>query len=186
MSDKEQVQPTSEQNTITNDSTQATTNEKDIPYDRFSEVVAKKNNYKDENTSLRKQLDEFEAKNKERKQQQLEEQGKFKEANEVLKQENQDLKVVADEYNSYKAKKRESLMETLSNQDDKDIAEGMDLTKLEKFVNRVNTASTVSTSSNRPATRDMEDLPKGGIFELPKEERKKHWASYIDSIKRKN
>ena len=42
-------------------------------------------------------------------------------------------------------------METIVNDDDKEIADGMPLAKLEKFANRVSQTNTVGTPNQRPA-----------------------------------
>ena len=61
------------------------------------------------------------------------------------------LSAVANEFTEYKANKRSSIMETITNDEDRDIADGMPLEKLEKFANRVTQTNNVGTPNQRPA-----------------------------------
>ena len=109
--------PIADNNSETNDSTKAETNDQQgIPKARLDEVVAQKH----------KAVDEANAK--------------------IEK-----LSTVAEEYTTYKTNKRASIMETITNDEDKSIAEDLSLDKLEKFANRVGQTNSVGTPNQRPA-----------------------------------
>ena len=117
MTEQNETTPIADNNSVSNDSTKAETNDQQgIPKARLDEVVAQKH----------KAVDEANAK--------------------VEK-----LSVVADEYTTYKTNKRASLMETITNDEDKSIAEDLSLAKLEKFANRVTQTNTLGTPNQRPA-----------------------------------
>ena len=145
--------PKAEINSETNDSTKAETNDKykDVPDSRFEDVVAQKNKWKEEANSSKAQLDKFQADQESARKKDLEKQGEFKtlldEANTEIKR----LSAVDKEYTEYKTNKRASIMDTIVNDDDKEIAEGMPLAKLEKFANRVGQTNTLGTPNQRPA-----------------------------------
>ena len=80
------------------------------------------------------------------------EDGKLKEALDIVKKERDDFKVQAEQWNTYQTSKRESLMGKLTEDDDKSIAEGLSLDKLEKYVSKVVNVSAPSTSSARATT----------------------------------
>ena len=77
----------------------------------------------------------------------LVEDGKLKEALNLVTKERDDFKLQSDKWNTYQTDKRESLMSKLTNDDDKSIADGLsDLNKLETYVNRVTNVNAPSTS----------------------------------------
>ena len=150
MSDEKTVetQTNSNENTETNPSTEA--GEKNVPYDRFQEVVTAKNDMAGQVGKLQAQIDKMNQTGKDKKQAELVEQGKLKEALDIMTKERDTYKVGYDEYDTYKVDKRESLMKQLTNDDDKSIAEGLsDLNKLETYVNRVTNVNPPSTSQAR-------------------------------------
>ena len=145
--------PKAETNSVTNDSTKAATNDqyKDVPDARFEDVVAQKNKWKEEANELSVALNKFKADQESARKKKLEKDGEIQtlldEANTEIKR----LSTVDKEYTEYKTNKRASIMETIVNDDDKEIADGMPLAKLEKFANRVMQTNTLGTPNQRPA-----------------------------------
>ena len=142
-----------ENNNVKNDSTQADTNDnyKNVPDNRFNEVIAQKNKALEQANEYKAQLDKFQAEQETARQKELEKQGEYKtllgEANSKIEK----LSTIANEYTEYKSNKRASIMETITSDDDKLIAEGLPLDKLEMFANRVTQTNTVGTPNQRPA-----------------------------------
>ena len=133
-------------------STEASKNnvsEGNIPQSRFNEVNTQKNEYKTQVTDLQSQLDKFKSDQETARKKQLEKQGEYKtlldEANAKLEKSS----VVVKEYEEYKTNKRNSLMETLTEDADKSIAESLPLDKLELYVSKVNKTSSLPTNTNR-------------------------------------
>ena len=142
-----------ENNNVKNDSTQADTNDnyKNVPDNRFNEVIAQKNKALEQANEYKSQLDKFTADAETARQKELEKQGEYKtllgEANAKIEK----LSTVADEYTEYKSNKRETIMKTITDDNDKAIAEGLSLDKLEMFANRVTQTNALGTPSQRPA-----------------------------------
>ena len=142
-----------ENNNVKNDSTQADTNDnyKNVPDNRFQDVVAQKNKALEQANDYKAELDKFKAEQETARQNQLEKQGEYKtllgEANSKIEK----LSAIANEYTEYKTNKRSSIMETITSDDDKVIAEGLSLDKLEMFAKRVTQTNTVGTPNQRPA-----------------------------------
>ena len=153
MSEQNENTPIVETNNAKNDSTQAETNDsyKDVPDSRFKDVVAQKNKALEQANDYKSQLDKFQAEQETARQKQLEKQGEYKTLLEEANTKIEKLSTVANEYTEYKANKRASVMETITNDDDKLIAEGLSLDKLEMFANRVTQTNTVGTPNQRPA-----------------------------------
>ena len=142
-----------ENNNVKNDSTQAETNDnyKNVPDSRFDEVIAQKNKALEQANEYKAQLDKFTSEQETARQKELEKQGEYKtllgEANAKIEK----LSTVANEYTEYKSNKRASIMETITSDDDKLIAEGLSLDKLEMFAKRVTQTNTIGTPNQRPA-----------------------------------
>ena len=142
-----------ENNNVKNDSTQADTNDnyKNVPDNRFNEVIAQKNKALEQANNYKSQLDKFTADAETARQQELEKQGEYKtllgEANAKIDK----LSTVANEYTEYKSNKRASIMESITDDNDKLIADGLSLDKLEMFANRVTQTNTIGTPNQRPA-----------------------------------
>ena len=153
MSEQNENTPIVETNNVKNDSTQAETNDsyKDVPDSRFKDVVAQKNKALEDANNYKSQLDKFQAEQETARQKQLEKQGEYKTLLEEANTKIEKLSTVANEYTEYKANKRADIMETITNDADKEIADGMPLAKLEKFANRVTQTNTVGTPNQRPA-----------------------------------
>ena len=148
----EQIENTQvESNNVKNDSTQAETNVNNIPKSRFDEVIAQRNKINDELSDVRSQLNKFKADEESTRKKELEKQVEYKTLLDEANAKIENLSGVAEEYNVYKTNKRASIMETISNDDDKLIAEDLSLDKLEKFAKRVGQTNTVGTPNQRPA-----------------------------------
>jgi len=145
--------PKAESNSVTNDSTKAETNDqyKNVPESRFEDLVAQKNKLKSEANEYKTKLEKFQSDQESARKKDLEKQGEYKtlldEANSEIKR----LSTVDKEYTEYKTNKRASIMETIVNDEDKAIAEGLSLDKLELFANRVSQTNTLGTPNQRPA-----------------------------------
>ena len=81
------------------------------------------------------------------------EDGKLKEALDIVSKERDSFKGQADQWNTYQADKRESLMGKLTDDTHKSIADGLsDLNKLETYVGSVTNVNAPSTSTARATT----------------------------------
>ena len=151
MSDEKVTQTTPEETQANNPSTEA--GDKNVPYDRFQEVVQSKNDMAGQIGILQAQIDKMNDTSKQRAEAKLVEDGKLKEAHDIASKESDEYKKQSESWLSYQTDKRESLMSKLTNDDDKSIAEGLsDLNKLETFITKVTNVNAPSTSSAR-ATR---------------------------------
>ena len=140
-----------EANQVKQPSTEASQNNVSdgIPKSRFDEVNTQKNEYKTQNQELQAQLDKIKADQEATRQKQLEKQGEYKtlldEANLKLEKAQTDVKA----WSEYKENKRNSLMEQLTDDSDKSIADGLSLDKLELYVNKVTKVNTLPTNTSR-------------------------------------
>ena len=144
-----------EANQVKQPSTEASQNNVSdgIPKSRFDEV---NNKYKDmttQNQELQAQLDKIKADQEASRQKQLEKQGEYKtlleEANLKLEKAQVDVKA----WSEYKTNKRNTLMEQLTDDSDKTIAEGLSLEKLELYVGKVTKANSLPTNTSRAASQ---------------------------------
>ena len=150
-------QTNSNENTETNPSTE--TSNKNVPYDRFQEVVQSKNEMASEIGKLQAQIDKMNADNKSKAEAKLVEDGKLKEALDIVTKERDEFKASSEQWNTYQTEKRESLMSKLTTDEDKSIGEGLtDLNKLETYVNKVVTVNAPSTSTARATTGKAGDM----------------------------
>ena len=142
-----------------NDNKGNTEVEKNVPYDRFQEVVSSKNEMASEIGKLQAQIDKMNADNKSKAEAKMVEDGKLKEALDIVTKERDDFKASSDQWTTYQAEKRESLMSKLTTDEDKSIGEGLsDLNKLETYVNRVVNVNPPSTSQARATTGKAGDM----------------------------
>ena len=135
-------------------STEASKNnvsEGNIPQSRFNEVNTQKNEYKTQVSDLQSQLDKFKADQESARNKELEKQGEFKKLLDEANAKLEKSSVVVKEYEEYKTNKRNSLMETLTEDADKSIAESLPLDKLELYVSKVTKVNTVPTNTSRAA-----------------------------------
>jgi len=155
--EKTEVQTNSNENTETNPSTE--TSNKNVPYDRFQEVVASKNEMAGQIGKLQAQIDKMNSDNKSKAEAKMVEDGKLKEALDIVTQERDSFKTQSEQWNKYQTDKRENLMSKLTDDTDKSIAEGLtDLNKLETYVNKVVTVNAPSTSTARATTGKVGDM----------------------------
>ena len=155
--EKTEVQTNSNENTETNPSTE--TSNKNVPYDRFQEVVASKNEMAGQIGKLQAQIDKMNQDNKSKAEAKMVEDGKLKEALDIVTQERDSFKTQSEQWNKYQTDKRENLMSKLTDDTDKSIAEGLtDLSKLETYVNKVVTVNAPSTSTARATTGKAGDF----------------------------
>ena len=124
-----------------------------IPKNRFDEVNNQKNEYKSQVSELQAQLDKVNANQEAARQKELEKQGEYKtllsEANAKLEKAQADVKAWSD----YKTNKRSSLMEQITDDSDKAIADSLPLEKLELYVSKVNKTSSLPTNTSRAANQ---------------------------------
>ena len=154
--EKVEGQASVESNNETNNSTQA---DKNVPYDRFQEVVQSKNEMATQIGTLQAQIDKMSADNKSKAEAKLVEDGKLKEALDIVTRERDEFKTSSEQWNTYQTEKRESLMSKLTTDEDKSIGEGLtDLNKLETYVNKVVTVNAPSTSTARATTGKAGDM----------------------------
>ena len=158
MSDEKVVETqTPEETQANNPSTEAS--EKNVPYDRFQEVVNSKNDMASQVGKLQAQIDKMNATSKQQQEAKMIEDGKLKEALDIVTKERDDFKKQSDSWLSYQTDKRESLMSKLTDDDDKSIAEGLsDLNKLETYVNKVTNVNAPSTSTARATSGKVGDF----------------------------
>ena len=153
---KVEAQTQGDQNTVTNDSTQA---DKNVPYDRFQEVVQSKNDMAGQLGKLQAQIDKMNSDNKSKQEAKMVEDGKLKEALDIVTKERDTFKGQSEQWATYQADKRESLMSKLTDDTDKSIAEGLnDLNKLETYVNKVINVNAPSTSQARATSGKAGDF----------------------------
>ena len=148
MSEENIAQTNNEENIVKNNSTEA---DKNVPYDRFSEVNVQKNDALEQVGKLQAQIDKMNQTSKDKEQGKLIEDGKLKEALGIITKERDDFKTQAEQWTTYQTSKRETLMEQLSDDSDKTIAEGLSLDKLELYVNKIINVKSPSTSTARAA-----------------------------------
>ena len=145
MSEQNENTPIVDDNNEKNDNTTVEKNvENMIPQSRVNEITAKFHKANDELQQLK------ESQETQRKQQ-LEKQGEYKTLLEEQGKELAKAKLDQTAWNDYKTNKRASIMDTITNDDDKDIAKDLSLAKLEKFANRVTQTNAVGTPNQRPA-----------------------------------
>tara|TARA_R100001463_G_scaffold28889_2_gene66016 strand:- start:7191 stop:7775 length:585 start_codon:yes stop_codon:yes gene_type:complete len=144
-----------EANQVKQPSTEASSNNVSdgIPKSRFDEVNNQKNDYKSQVSDLQAQLDKVTANQEATRKAELEKQGEYKtlldEANAKLEKAQVDVKA----WGEYKTNKRTSLMEQITDDNDKSIAESLPLEKLELYVNKVNKVNSLPTNTSRAGTQ---------------------------------
>ena len=146
-----------EETQANNPSTEAS--EKNVPYDRFAEVNQAKNDLAGQVGKLQAQIDKMNSDNKSKAEAKLVEDGKLKEALDLVTKERDTFKSQSEQWTTYQTDKRESLMSKLTDDTDKNIAEGLsDLNKLETYVNKVVNVNAPSTSKARATTGKTGDM----------------------------
>ena len=157
MSEENTQAQTPEEPQANNPSTQADT--KNVPYDRFAEVNQAKNDLAGQVGKLQAQIDKMNSDSKSKAEAKLVEDGKLKEALDIMTKERDSFKGQSEQWNTYQTDKRESLMSKLTDDTDKSIAEGLsDLNKLETYVSKVTNVNAPSTSTARATTGTAGDM----------------------------
>ena len=156
MSEENNVTQTPEDTQANNNSTQA--DNKNVPYDRFAEVNQAKNDLAGQVGKLQAQIDKMNQTTKDKEQAKLVEDGKLQEALGIVTKERDDFKTQAEQWNQYQNNKRETLMNQLTDDTDKSIADGLSLDKLEQYVVKVTNVNAPSTSSARATTGKAGDM----------------------------
>ena len=148
---EENVTQTTEDTQDNNNSTQA--DNKNVPYDRFAEVNQAKNDLAGQVGKLQAQIDKMNQTSKQQQENKMIEDGKLKEALDIVSKERDTFKGQSEQWNTYQTDKRESLMSKITDDTDKSIAEGLsDLNKLETYVSKVTNVNAPSTSTARATT----------------------------------
>ena len=162
MTEQNTNQPIADDNSVSNDSTKAeqtspktVANDNNIPQHRLDEVVAQRNSYRDK-------LNEVTTQQESDRKKELEKQGEYKTLLDEQGKELVEAKADQMAWNEYKTNKRASIMETITNDDDKSIAEDLSLAKLEKFASRVTQTNAVGTPNQRPANSTQGTGEYGG------------------------
>jgi hypothetical protein len=148
MSEENSTTQTPEEAQAKNPSTEAT--DKNVPYDRFAEVNQAKKDGLEQIGKLQAQIDKMNSDNKSKAEAKLVEDGKLKEALDIMTKERDTFKGQSEQWTTYQTDKRENLMSKLTDDTDKSIADGLsDLNKLETYVNKVTNVNAPSTSTAR-------------------------------------
>ena len=130
MSEETTVQ--SDDNAVNNPTSEGSkTNE--VPYDRFAEVNTQKNEWKAQAETANAKLAEFETKAAKAREAKMVENDEYKTLLAEKDAEISKLTDVSNQWNTYQEETRTSLMEKLP-EDKREFGEGMDLSKLQKFV----------------------------------------------------
>ena len=130
MSEETTVQ--SNENAVNNPTSEGSkTNE--VPYDRFAEVNTQKNEWKAQAETANAKLAEFETKAAKAREAKMVENDEYKTLLAEKDAQISKLTEVSNQWNTYQEETRTSLMEKLP-EDKREFGEGMDLSKLQKFV----------------------------------------------------
>ena len=156
MSEENSTTQTPEEPQAKNPSTEAT--DKNVPYDRFAEVNQAKKDGLEQIGKLQAQIDKMSSDNKSKAEAKLVEDGKLKEALDIMTKERDTFKGHSEQWNTYQTDKRENLMSKLTDDTDKSIAEDLSLNKLETYVNKVTNVNAPSTSSARATSGNAGDM----------------------------
>lgn len=122
----------SNDNTVKNPNTEVSKNN-DVPYDRFAEVNTQKNDWKAQAETANAKLAEYEAQAAKAREAKMVQNEEYKTLLAEKDAEIAKLTDVSNQWNAYQEETRTSLMEKLP-EDKRQFGEGMDLTKLQKFV----------------------------------------------------
>lgn len=137
MSEEKQVTQ-AETNSETNPSTQASQNNDNVPYSRFSEVVSERNTMKDEMKKLQDQLASIDADRKVAREEKLKKNEEYETLIAEKNTEIEKLTGTANKWTEYEATRREVLTGKLPENRQK-FASSMNLSDLEEFVGLENT-----------------------------------------------
>ena len=108
---------------------------------------------------LQAQIDKMNSDSKSKAEAKMVEDGKLKEALDLVTKERDNFKGQSEQWTTYQADKRESLMSKLTDDTDKSIADGLsDLNKLESYVNKIVNVNAPSTSQARATSGKAGDF----------------------------
>ena len=167
MSEESSNTQQTEENSVTNPSTQADKN--DVPYTRFQEVNGQKNEFKSENESLKAELAKVKAAQEDARQEALKKNSEFEtlynETNAMAKKLQEQNKVLKGDLTSF----RDGLVNQVP-EERRYVTEGMSIANLQKFVSEEQiTANAGKTDSSRAGTTAKGDF---GGYSSPAE-----WAA---------
>jgi|10_taG_2_1085330.scaffolds.fasta_scaffold48163_3 hypothetical protein len=152
MTEQNETTPIADNNSVTNDSTKADTNDQQgIPPARVAEITAQKHKAVERGDSYKAKYEQEIALKESARKKDLEKQGEYKTLLDEQAKELDKYKADSTAWNDYKTNKRESIMETITNDEDKKIAEKLPISELEMFANRVTQTNTLGTPNQRPA-----------------------------------
>ena len=150
----------SNDNAVNNPSTEASkTNE--VPYDRFQEVNAQKNQYKEQVETMQTKLNEIEASNAKAREEKMMKNEEYKTLIAEKDAQISKLTDVSNQWNTYQEETRASLMEKLP-EEKRQFGEGMDLSKLQKFVETE--VQAVNPNAGKTNSQRQGVNPNGGEF----------------------
>ncbi len=156
MSEESSNTQQTEENSVTNPSTQADKN--DVPYTRFQEVNGQKNEFKSENESLKAELAKVKAAQEDARQEALKKNSEFEtlynETNAMAKKLQEQNKVLKGDLTSF----RDGLVNQVP-EERRYVTEGMSIANLQKFVSEEQiTANAGKTDSSRAGTTAKGEL----------------------------
>ena len=158
MSEDKTVQ--SKENAVNNPSTEAS-KKNEVPYDRFQEVNAQKNEYKQQMEAMQTKLSEIEASNAKSREEKMMKNEEYKTLLAEKDAQITKLTEVSNQWNTYQEETRSSLMEKLP-ETKREFGEGMDLTKLQKFVETE--VQAVNPNAGKTNSQRQGVTPNGGEF----------------------
>ena len=158
MSEENAVQ--SNENAVNNPSTEASKNN-DVPYDRFQEVNAQKNEYKKQMEAMQTQLNEIEASNAKSREEKMMKNEEYKTLIAEKDAQISRLTEVETQWNTFQEETRTSLMDKLP-EGKREFGEGMDLAKLQKYVDAE--VQAVNPNAGKTTSQRQGVTPNGGEF----------------------
>jgi len=142
-----------------------------IPRSRLNEVITQKK-------ELEQQIEEMKSVIEERKRAELEEQGKLSELNSVLSKENEDLKVVKEQFEKQDAKLRQDALSRLP----EDKREKFSSLPTESLVDVVEEITTIKNNpKDNAGVVSRKDL---SLNKMSRDERRENWSSILNNFKR--
>tara|TARA_R110002020_G_scaffold373150_2_gene584602 strand:+ start:387 stop:974 length:588 start_codon:yes stop_codon:yes gene_type:complete len=133
----------------------------EVPYDRFAEVNTQKNEWKAQAETANAKLAEFETKAAKAREAKMVENDEYKTLLAEKDAEISKLTDVSNQWNTYQEETRTSLMEKLP-EGKREFGEGMDLTKLQKFVETE--VQSVNPNAGKTNSQRQGVTPNGGDF----------------------
>ena len=137
---------------------------------------------------LRKRAQDSEIKNQEflkaqetSKVKSMREQEKYKELSDTLQAQLDEVSPYKQKWESFEAKRKESLLAKLPEADREKLSnKGIDT--LEYIVSKIEENVPAKSEPITGVSRNIKDKPKGNIFAMSTEDRKKYWDSHMDDL----